>query len=48
MLASGGFTDGLSIAGEEGTEAVISFNSNTEVAISIFGKSRANAWCWKQ
>ena len=25
MLASGGFTDGLSIAGEEGTEAVISF-----------------------
>ena len=26
MLASGGFTDGLSIAGEAGTEAVISFN----------------------
>ena len=26
MLASGGFTDGLSIAGEEGVEAVISFN----------------------
>lgn len=25
MLAKGGFTDGLSIAGEEGTEAVISF-----------------------
>lgn len=25
MLASGGFTDGLSIAGEDGTEAVISF-----------------------
>ena len=27
MLASGGFTDGPSIAGEAGTEAVISFNS---------------------
>ncbi|MBD5469209.1 MAG: phage tail tape measure protein [Lachnospiraceae bacterium] len=26
MLASGGFTEGLSIAGEAGTEAVISFN----------------------
>lgn len=26
MLASGGFTEGVSIAGEEGTEAVISFN----------------------
>ena len=26
MLAKGGFTDGVSIAGEEGTEAVISFN----------------------
>lgn len=26
MLATGGFTDGVSIAGEEGTEAVISFN----------------------
>ncbi|MBR1625598.1 MAG: phage tail tape measure protein [Bacteroidales bacterium] len=27
MLASGGFTDGVSIAGEAGTEAVISFDS---------------------
>ena len=26
MLATGGFTDGISIAGEEGTEAVISFD----------------------
>ena len=26
MLATGGFTDGVSIAGEAGTEAVISFN----------------------
>ncbi|MDD3237918.1 MAG: phage tail tape measure protein [Candidatus Gastranaerophilales bacterium] len=26
MLAAGGFTDGVSIAGEDGTEAVISFN----------------------
>ena len=27
MLAKGGFTDGISIAGEAGTEAVISFDS---------------------
>ena len=27
MLAKGGFTDGVSIAGEEGMEAVISFDS---------------------
>lgn len=32
MLANGGFTDGVSIAGEAGTEAVISFNRSVREA----------------
>ncbi len=39
MLAAGGFTDGLSIAGEKGTEAVISFDSMYR---------RANIGYWAQ
>lgn len=39
MLAAGGFTDGLSVAGEAGTEAVISFDSMYR---------RANIGYWAQ
>jgi len=40
MLASGGFTDGVSIAGEAGTEAVISFDkAYREQNISIWRKA---------